>query len=35
MLKATIALWRKEKNAGKSTYENSVTTKGIIPFAIA
>lgn len=35
LLKATIALWRKEKNAGKSTYENSVTTKGIIPFAIA
>ncbi|MGB3477682.1 MAG: hypothetical protein WBB67_00810 [bacterium] len=35
LLKATIALWRKEKNAGKSTYENPVTTKGIIPFAIA
>jgi ABC-type nickel/cobalt efflux system permease component RcnA len=35
LFKATIALWRKEKNAGKSTYENSVTTKGIIPFAIA
>jgi len=35
LLKATIALWRKEKNAGKSTYENSVTTKSIIPFAIA
>ncbi len=35
LLKATIALWRKEKNAGKSTYEKSVTTKGIIPFAIA
>lgn len=35
LLRATIALWRKEKNAGKSTYEKSVTTKSIIPFAVA